>query len=140
MNDENVTAENKSIVAAFYEDIINNRNIDSIGKYLTDDFIHNGESRGIAGQLAAIQMFLNAFKGLVNTIELSLGEGDFVCVHEKWKGVHTGEFFGVKASGKNVEWSSTAILQLRSGKICRAWDENDFLSLFQQIGSFPDIK
>ncbi len=139
MIDNNITAENKSVVAAFYEEVINKGNIESIDKYLTDDFIHNGESRGIAGQRAAVQMFLDAFTGLVNTIELSFGEGDLVCVHEKWKGVHTGEFMGVKPAGKIIEWSSTAILQLRSGKICRAWDENDFLGLFQQIGSYPDI-
>jgi len=140
MNNEKNTAANEAIAAEFYEQVINNRDIDTIDKFLTDDFIHNGVSRGISGQRAAVEMFLNAFSPLVNTIEISFSSGELVCVHENWKGIHTGEFMGVAATGKNVEWSSTAILKFSGGKICRAWDENDFLGLFQQIGKYPDIK
>jgi len=131
--------DNKNIAAAFYEEVMNKRNVDSIGNYLTDDFIHNGVQRGVEGQKQVVEMFLGAFSGLVNTIEISLSEGDMVCVHESWAGVHTGEFMGVKPSHKKVTWSSTAILKIRDGKICRAWDENDFLGLFQQIGQYPII-
>ncbi len=130
---------NKQIAAKFYEEVINKRNVDAIGDFITDDFIHNGKLRGIDGQRKAVEMFLNAFRDLVNTIELSLSEGDMVCVHECWKGIHTGEFMGVKATGKNVTWTSTAVLKIRDGKICRAWDENDLLGLFQQIGELPKI-
>lgn len=130
---------NKNIVSGFYIEVINKRNINSIGDYLTEDFIHNGVLRGITGQADAVKMFLNAFNPLENAIEFSLGEDNLVCVHEKWKGIHTGNFMGIKATGKNVHWTSTAVLQIRDGKICRAWDENDFLSLFSQIGSFPKI-
>lgn len=136
-----MSKEIKNIAAGFYEEVINKKNIDAIGNYLTDDFIHNGEERGISGQKEAVKMFLTAFTNLVNTIELSLSEGDMVCVHERWKGIHTGEFMGVKATGRNIEWTSTAILKIRDGKICRAWDENDMLGLFGQIGEYPkDIK
>lgn len=130
---------NKQIAAEFYEEVINKRNVDAICEFITDDFIHNGEKRGIDGQRKAVEMFLNAFSELVNTIELSLSDGDLVCVHEFWKGTHTGEFMGVKATGKNVNWTSTAILKIRDGKICRAWDENDMLGLFGQIGEYPEI-
>lgn len=128
---------NKQLAAAFYEEIINKKNVEAIGNYLTDDFIHNGVQRGVEGQKQAVEMFLSAFNNLENTIELSISEGDMVCVHETWAGIHTGEFMGIKPTGKNVKWTSTAILKIREGKICLAWDENDFLSLFQQIGEFP---
>lgn len=118
--------DNRQIAAGFYEEVINKKNIDAIGDYLTDDFIHNGAQRGIEGQKQAIQMFFSAFSSLVNTIEFFLGEGDLICVHEAWTGVHTGEFMSVKPSGKNIKWTSTAILQIRDNKICQVWDENDF--------------
>ena len=85
-------------------------------------------------------MFLTAFSNLVNTIEISFAQNDLVCVHEDWTGKHTGDFMGVPASGKNVKWTSTAILKIRDSKIAVAWDENDFLGLFMQIGKFPEIK
>jgi len=131
--------QNKQIVEEFYTEIINNRNFEAIGNYLTDDFMHNGEQRGAAGQKQIVQYFLNAFSGIVNTIELSLAEGDLVCIHEKWTGKHTGEFMGVAATGKNISWTSTAILKIRDRKISQAWDENDLLGLFQQIGKYPEI-
>lgn len=132
-------ADNKKIAGEFYARVINERNPDIIAMYITEDFIHNGEKRGVDGQKAAVMMFLNAFDPLVNTIEFSFGEADLVCVHETWEGTHSGSFMGVAPTGKKVQWKSTAVLQFREGKICRAWDENDFLGLFTQIGSFPKI-
>lgn len=131
--------DNKQIAVGFYEEIINKKNVEAIGNYLTDDFTHNGVLKGVEGQKQVVQMFLTAFSNLFNTIELSVSEGDMVCVHETWTGVHTGNFLGVEASGKSVKWTSTAILKIRDGKIAVAWDENDFLGLFQQIGAYPKI-
>lgn len=131
---------NKQIVAAFYREVINNKKIDSIGDYLTDDFTHNGVKKGVEGQKEVVKMFLAAFSNLVNSIEISMAEDDLVCVHETWTGKHTGDFMGVPASGQNVKWTSTAILKIHDGKISAAWDENDFLGLFQQIGKFPGEK
>jgi predicted ester cyclase len=132
--------KNKQIVAGFYREVINNKNLDSIGYFLTDDFTHNGDKKGVEGQKAVVKMFLTAFSNLVNTIEISMAENDLVCVHENWTGKHTGEFMGVPASDKNVKWTSTAILRIRDGKIATAWDENDFLGLFMQIGKWPSQK
>ncbi len=132
--------KNKTIVAGFYSQIINKKNLDVIGDYLTDDFTHNGVKMGVEGQKAVVKMFLEAFSGLVNTIEFSIAEGDMVAVHETWTGKHTGDFMGVPASGKNITWTSTAILKIRGNKIAEAWDENNFLGLFQIIGRYPEIK
>lgn len=129
--------ENKKVVQEFYHTIINEKKIDFIGQYLTDDFVHNGEQRGIKGQKEAVLQLLTAFPDLENSIEISLSEGDLVAVHSNWKGTHEGEFMGVPATKTPVNWQSTAILKIRGGKICEAWDVNDFLSLFQKIGKYP---
>ncbi len=131
--------DNKTIVRDFYNEIINERKIDTIGKYLTDDFIHNGEQRGAEGQKEAVVYFLAAFSDLLNTIEISFGENDLVCVHESWTGFHSGDFMGVAATNKTIKWTSTAILRIRDSKISQSWDENNFLGLFQQIGEYPKI-
>jgi predicted ester cyclase len=129
--------ENKKIVSGFYQTIVNEKKIDFIGQYLTDDFIHNGEQRGIKGQKEAVLQLLAAFPDLQNSIEISLSESDLVAVHSSWKGTHEGEFMNVPASKTPVDWQSTAILKIRGNKICQAWDVNDFLSLFQEIGKYP---
>lgn len=42
----------------------------------SEDFVHNGEARGPGGQRAAVEAFLSAFDPLVNSIEITFGEGD----------------------------------------------------------------
>lgn len=133
-------SHNKEVVFNFYSEIMNKRKIETIGDYLTDDFTHNGVQRGIEGQTQAVEMFLNAFEGLTNSITVSLAEGDLVAIHSEWNGTHTGDFMGVPASGKKINWTSNAILKIRDGKISEAWDENDFLGLFMEIGQFPAIE
>jgi len=131
---------NSDIVKNFYEEIINRKNLSSIGDFLTVDFIHNGVSRGLEGQRKIIEEnFLDAFPDLNVTCEFFVCEDEMVTVHNKWNGTHSGNFLGVAPTGKSVMWESNAILKISSGKICQAWDENDFLSLFMQIGSFPQI-
>ena len=131
-------SENKDIVQNFYEIIINQKELDSIGDYLTEDFIHNGEDRGVVGQKQIIQEnFFNAFPDIKVNCEFFVCEDDLVTVHNIWSGTQNGNFLGVPPTGKQVEWRSNAILKITDGKISRAWDENDFLSLLMQLGAFP---
>lgn len=131
---------NSNIVKNFYDIVINQKNLDAIGDFLTDDFIHNGESRGLEGQKQIIQQnFFDAFPDIKVNCEFFVCENDLVTVHNIWSGTHKGNFLGVPATGKHVEWRANAILQIKDGKIIKAWDENDFLTLFMQLGAFPKI-
>lgn len=131
---------NIDIVKGFYDEVINNKNLDAIGNYLSEDFIHNGESRGLDGQKQIIQEnFFNAFPDIKVNCEFFVCENDLVTVHNVWSGTHSGNFLGVAATGKTVHWQANAILKIRENKITEAWDVNDFLGLFMQLGSFPKI-
>lgn len=131
---------NKDIVKGFYQEVINNKNLDAIGNYLSEDFIHNGESRGLDGQKQIIQEnFFNAFPDIKVNCEFFVCENDLVTVHNVWSGTHNGNFLGIEATGKAVQWQANAILKIKNNKITEAWDENDFLGLFMQLGSFPKI-
>lgn len=81
--------------------------------------------------------FLEAFSDLSNAIELMLGEGDLVAAHQTWRGTHDGEFLGVAATGKRVEFTSTAVLRIEDDLIAEAWDEVDMLKVLQQTGALP---
>lgn len=131
---------NSDIVKNFYDLVINRKDLDSIGDFLSEDFIHNGEQRGLEGQKKIIQQnFFNAFPDIKVNCEFFVCENDLVTVHNIWSGTHSGNFLGVPATGKNVEWRANAILQIKDGKIIKAWDENDFLTLFMQLGAFPKV-
>jgi steroid delta-isomerase-like uncharacterized protein len=129
--------DNKQLVRRFYSEAINGRDLSAVDRLLTEDFTHDGELRGRDGQRQAVQYFLDAFPDLHNEIELLLAEGDLVSAHQRWTGIHGGEFLGVAATGKAVEFTSTAVLRIRDGLIAEAWDEVDMLGLLQQLGATP---
>jgi steroid delta-isomerase-like uncharacterized protein len=126
---------NKELVRRFYAEAINGRDSAACERLLSADFVHNGEPRGRVGQRQAVDYFLAAFPDLHNEIELILGEDDLVAAHQRWSGTHAGEFLGVAASGRQVEFTSTAVLRIRDGLIAQAWDEMDAAGLLRQLGA-----
>jgi steroid delta-isomerase-like uncharacterized protein len=130
-----VSAEaNKELVRRFYREAIVERDSSACERLLSADFVHNGETRGRAGQRQAVDYFLAAIPDLQHEIELLFGEEDLVAAHQRWRGTHGGEFLGVAASGRAIEFTSTAVLQVRDGLIAQAWDELDSGAILDQLG------
>lgn len=125
--------ESKDLVRRFYQEAINERDSGVCERLLSEDFVHNGEARGRVGQRQAVDYFLAAFSDLRNEIELILAEDELVAAHQRWRGTHDGEFLGVEATGREVEFTSTAVLLVREGLIAQAWDEMDAAGLLAQL-------
>ena len=123
-----------TLVERFYAEAINGRDLEAVERLLSEDFVHNGEARGRAGQREAVKVFLDAFPDLHNEIELILAEGDLVAAHQRWSGTHEGTFLGVEATGREVSFTSTAVLRIRGGLIAEAWDEVDVAGVLAQLG------
>jgi steroid delta-isomerase-like uncharacterized protein len=127
------TQENVALVQQFYEEAINQKDGTACERLLTDDFVHNNEFRGRAGQQAAVDAFLEAFPDLSHKILINVAEDDRVAAHQKWTGTHQGEFLGITPTGRKVTFTSTAILLIHQGRIAQAWDEVDLLGLRAQL-------
>jgi len=128
-------AENKDLVRRFYAEAINGRDLDAVDRLLSEDFSHDDEGRGRAGQREAVAAFLDGFSDLRNEILLILAEDDLVAAHQRWTGTHDGEFLGFAPSGRRVEFTSTAVLRVAGGLIVAAWDQVDMLGLTRQLGA-----
>jgi len=126
---------NKDAVRRFYAEVINGRDLDAIDRLLTEDFKHDGESRGRDGQRSAVAAFLDGFSDLENRIEQILAEDDLVAARQSWRGTHDGEFAGVPATGRRVEFGSTAVLRVEDGMIAAAWDQVDVAGLMAQLNA-----
>lgn len=125
--------ENKELVRRFYREAIVERDSSACERLLSADFVHNGEARGRPGQRQAVDYFLAAFPDLEHEIALILAEDDLVAAHQRWRGTHGGEFLGVAATGRPVEFTSTAILRVADGLIAQAWDELDSGAVLAQL-------
>ena len=88
------------------------------------------------GQQAAVDTFLTAFPDLEVKVLMTVTEDDKVSAHLRWRGTHEGEFIGIAATGKKVEFTSTAILLIsHDGLIAQAWDEVDLFGLSAQLNA-----
>lgn len=126
-------AGNKALVRRFYAEAVNDRDLEAVDRLLAANFVHNGEARGRSGQREVVAGFLEGFSDLRNEVLLILAEGDLVAAHQRWTGTHDGRFLDVPATGRRIEFTSTAVLRIEDGKIAEAWDEPDMLSLTRQL-------
>ncbi len=126
---------NKEAVRSFYAEAINGRDTYACERWLSTGFVHNGVKRGREGQREVVAYFLAAFEPLRHEILLLLGEQDLVAAHQRWSGRQVGEFLGCAPSGREIAFTSTAVLKLAGGEIVQAWDEMDTGAIAAQLAA-----
>ncbi|CAH0997775.1 hypothetical protein EMA8858_03909 [Emticicia aquatica] len=113
----------------------NKRQISDFGKYYADSF----EIKGIGKGPKALEEFykknLTGFPDLqINIIEI-IAEGDLVFARCENTGTQTGEFNGIKPTGKSGKVSHWTVNRFNAeGKMIEGWNLNDNLSMMQQLG------
>jgi len=58
-------------------------------------------------------------------------------ITDNWDGVHTGQFFGIAPTGRETEVRTHDFHQIVDGRIVRTHHMEDWVSWFQQVGSWP---
>lgn len=84
-----------------------------------------------------VAMFRAASSGLHHTVEDVIVEGDRVVARSTIRGVHTGGFFGVAATGKQATLRQIHIGRIANGKLVEHWGQEDDLGRMQQLGAIP---
>jgi hypothetical protein len=51
------------------------------------------------------------------------------------RGAHRGDALGLAATNRPVEFTGICIVRICEGKIAEAWNNFDFMSMFQQLGA-----
>lgn len=69
------------------------------------------------------------------SIEDIVAEGDLVAARLVERGAHLGEFRGILATGKPVQYGSMTFLRVVDGRIADRWGLLDAPSLLEQIGA-----
>jgi|SaaInlV_100m_DNA_5_1039725.scaffolds.fasta_scaffold05289_5 hypothetical protein len=69
-----------------------------------------------------------------NTIERIFGDGDLVAAMLRVEGKHTGNLYGIPATGKSFDIITTAVFRLADGKITESWYLSEEAGLLQDLG------
>ena len=129
--------ENKSIVRR-YQECYNTNQLDGLDEIMALDVltpkIMPGMPSGLEGAKAVHQKTLVGMPDFHTEIQDLIAEDDKVVARVIMTGTHTGDFYGIPATGKCVEFSGMFIARIVDGKIVEHWGEEDALSLLQQLG------
>ena len=92
---------------------------------------------GIDSARAFYSNFLTGFSNIKFTMVDVFGQGEKLVKHWNFKGTHTGNFFGIPATGKVVDLDGSTIVLMREGKIAEEKDFYDNMDFMQQLGLVP---
>jgi predicted ester cyclase len=81
-------------------------------------------------------MYLRAaFPDRVDVIEHVIAEGDTVGLLFRLNATHTGNFFGIPATGRKVDVYELALLRIVNGQMVEGWFMMDEAALLRQLGA-----
>ena len=132
--------ENKTLVRKFFEKA--NRDRGTPVEMCTKDFTAHITGKSPLDLQAFERYQTNYYASFSDTetvIEDLIAEGDRVAFRGVVRTVHTAEFMGVPATGKQIVVSIIGFVKIVHGKIAEWWNSPDRLSWMQQIDALPEF-
>ena len=136
------SSDNASVVRRWFEEVWNRGREETIDELFDEEGVAHGLAdeagsplRGAAGFKPFFRRFREAFPEMEVVVEDTVAEGDKVAARCTVRGRHRGDSLGFKATDSPVEFDGICIVRIRNGKIVEAWNNFDFMSMFQQLGA-----
>ena len=92
------------------------------------------------GKVHCIAYYANYITGFTNRqfiVRESFAQGNKLVKYWQFKGKHTGSFFGIPATNKDIDVIGCTIATIVDGKITEEQDFMDNLEFFRQLGLMP---
>ncbi|GAA4976774.1 ester cyclase [Algibacter aquimarinus] len=133
--------DNIAMYSNTWGEIINKGNLDLINEsHFTSDvtlIISPENVVGIEDFKAYYSEFVTGFSNVEFTLVDIFGQGDKIVKHWNFKGTHSGNFFGIPATGKSIDVEGTTLVKMKNGKIAQEQDFMDGLIFMEQLGIDP---
>jgi steroid delta-isomerase-like uncharacterized protein len=134
------TEENKALVRRFYEEVWDQGNTDFAYDVFAEDYVRHdlrptAALPGPGGQKKIADDFHAAFPDLAFTVDLIVGEEEFVVGRWTASGTHLGPWGGLEPTGRRATFSAVNVFRLKDGKVVEIWNHRDDLGLMEQVGA-----
>jgi len=133
------TEDNKRLVRRLYEEIFNTGNVDALPEVIAPDYVevHDGVRypMGIEGARSHVLGVRENYGRLRLVIERQIAEGDWVVTQLVARGVHRGEWLGIKPTGKPVEFTAVNVDKVVDGRIVEHGGAANMLGPLLGIGA-----
>ena len=128
-----------SFLHRWFEEVWNKKSEAAVDELLAEDGVGyglpGGDIRGPAAFKEYQRALLSAYPDLRVEVVDSITEGDKTVARCRVTGVHQGEGLGLTATNKPVEFTGFCMVRIRDGKIAEAWNEFNFMDMYQQLGA-----
>ena len=138
-NDLSKTKKTQEVIESMV-DGLNDHRIEDIGEFFSENFRWMGNfGCGTKSGLEEFQdnwqkPFQEAFSDKVCIDEARLFMGEWAAAFGRQEAIHTGEFMGIKPTGKKVEIRYMDFWKVSEGKIKDNWVMVDFPFVMKQLG------
>ena len=126
--------DNRALIRRWIDQGFNNKDLTVVDEIFASDIVINGQGVGLSGLKKSMSRFITAFPNLRVTIAEVVAEGDKVAIWYTVQGTQTGEFEGIRATGKPVRWTGADFFRIVKGKIVECRFVDDSLGLMRQLG------
>ncbi len=133
------TDRNKALIHEIIDTAFNEGDFTKVPEWFVPHYVAHvpgvpGLPDGPEAFTLVISMWRAAFDDLHMTIEELLAEDDRVANRFTTRGTHTGDLFGVPATGNTIEIASQEVHRIVDGRVTESWVCNDVPYIFQQLG------
>jgi steroid delta-isomerase-like uncharacterized protein len=133
-----VAGANKERQRLFVDVLQDQGDLGRAAEFVHDDAVDHSLPPGLPGGVAGVQAVLGAIRAGFPDHDAQvihmIAEDDLVATYKTFTGTHTGDFFGMPATGKRATIRVMDFVRYRDGKIAEHWNVVDIAGLRAQLG------
>lgn len=103
-----------------------------------DDFVDHTPQPGTSADKNGVRVLYHrlreAFPDFRPEIHWQSADGDLVTTYKTYHGTHLGDFLGVPATGRTVQFETVDAMRVRNGRIVEHWGVANLYSVLEQLG------
>jgi steroid delta-isomerase-like uncharacterized protein len=136
---EKIAQDNIKFYSKVWDEVINEGKIAVLDTaYAPDVVLHTvPETKGADNAKAYYANYVTGFSDREFTVKETFAQGNKLTKYWVFKGKHTGDFFGIPATGKTISVEGCTIATIINGKITEERDFFDNLEFLRQLGLMP---
>ena len=133
------TEQTRGLMVRYFEDVWNRGKLDVLDEIIAADYLNHSASiadprPGPEDLKPIVRAMRAAITGLNYQILDMVIAPDKAAVYLRVTGTHTGDLFGIPATGKRIDVRQMQIEWVRDGRIWQHWRITDELALLRQLG------
>ena len=135
------TLEQKKEIALGVSRAIMNGEWDKVDELLADDFTYIGDGAPAISKEQYIGFMRGVLCAGMTDMDMDfmrvVAEGDMVAIDYTNKMTHSGEFFGIPATGKRILSTGQFMREVKDGKVTAEWQTTNAMGMMKQLGAIP---